>query len=171
MFGWQGILLTPAALDLGAAIDADPQTRETLAPKFAATLSKLGDIMQTVERSGNHLLTLINEVLDFAKIDAGSLSITMEPVKIDDIVAPTADQLRPMIEDKGLELKVKSASGVMLADGKRIQQVLINLPRHATKFPAPGTTPPPCRLPRDVLESRATDPGLRLPSNQLAPAL
>ncbi|WP_339819645.1 ATP-binding protein [Sulfitobacter dubius] len=158
---------TPAARDLGAAIDADPQTRETLAPKFAATLSKLGDIMQTVERSGNHLLTLINEVLDFAKIDAGSLSITMEPVKIDDIVAPTADQLRPMIEDKGLELKVKSASGVMLADGKRIQQVLINLLSNATKFSDQGTISLTCRIRGEVVEFRVTDSGIGIPENEL----
>merc|ERR1739841_10925 len=52
---------TPAAHDLRTAIEADPKTRETLAPKLSATMGKLSDIMQTVERSGNHLLTLINE--------------------------------------------------------------------------------------------------------------
>ena len=158
---------TPAARDLSTAIDADPQTRETLAPKLATTLGKLGDIMQTVERSGNHLLTLINEVLDFAKIDAGSLSITMEPVQIDDIVSPTVDQLRPMIEDKGLELKVKSATGVMLADGKRIQQILINLLSNATKFSDQGTISLTCRIRGEVVEFRVTDTGIGIPENEL----
>ncbi|KZX96603.1 hypothetical protein A3747_01110 [Sulfitobacter sp. HI0076] len=158
---------TPAARDLRTAIEADPKTRETLAPKLSATMGKLGDIMQTVERSGNHLLTLINEVLDFAKIDAGSLSIAMEPVQIDDIVTPTADQLRPMIEDKGLELNVKSATGVMLADGKRIQQVLINLLSNATKFSDQGTISLTCRIRGEVVEFRVTDSGIGIPENEL----
>ncbi|WP_339638533.1 ATP-binding protein [uncultured Sulfitobacter sp.] len=158
---------TPAARDLCTAIEADPKTRETLAPKLSATMGKLGDIMQTVERSGNHLLTLINEVLDFAKIDAGSLSIAMEPVQIDDIVTPTADQLRPMIEDKGLKLNVKSATGVMLADGKRIQQVLINLLSNATKFSDQGTISLTSRIRGEVVEFRVTDSGIGIPENEL----
>ena len=155
------------ARDLAAAIAAQSEGREVLEPKFAATMAKLSDTMQTVERSGNHLLTLINEVLDFAKIDAGSLSITMEPVEIDDIVTPTADQLRPMIEDKGLEFEVTSAEGIMVADGKRVQQVLINLLSNATKFSDRGQISLHSRIRDDVVEFRVTDSGIGIPEDQL----
>ena len=155
------------ARDLSEAIDAVPESRETLAPKLDATFAKLSDTMKTVERSGNHLLTLINEVLDYAKIDAGSLSIDMEPVAIDDIVTPTAEQLRPMIEDKGLELRVKSAEGTMLADGKRIQQVLINLLSNAVKFSDEGHISLVSRIRGEVVEFRVTDSGIGIPENEL----
>lgn len=155
------------ARDLAQAIDAHADTRAALAPKLDATLAKLGDTMQTVERSGNHLLTLINEVLDFAKIDAGSLSIDMEPVEIDDIVTPTADQLRPMIEDKGLQFHVTSTPGTMVADGKRVQQVLINLLSNATKFSDAGQITLHSQLRGDVVEFRVTDSGIGIPEDQL----
>ena len=91
----------------------------------------------------------------------------MEPVAIDDIVTPTAEQLRPMIEDKGLELRVKSAEGTMLADGKRIQQVLINLLSNAVKFSDEGHISLVSRIRGEVVEFRVTDSGIGIPENEL----
>lgn len=155
------------ARDLKEAVNTDPETRAAVAPKLDATFAKLAEIMETVERSGNHLLTLINEVLDFAKIDAGSLSIDMEPVEIDDIVTPTAEQMLPMVDDKGLELRVKSAKGVMLADGKRIQQILINLLSNAVKFSDEGHIALETRVRGEVVEFRVTDTGIGIPEDEL----
>ncbi len=157
----------PVARDLKAAIDAEPHMHRALAPKVDAIFAKLGDILKTVERSGNHLLTLINEVLEFAKIDSGRLSIEMAPVQIDEIVTPTAEQMRPMIEDKGLVLEVQSSSGVMLADGKRIQQVLINLLSNAVKFSDEGRISLDCRIRGEVVEFRVTDSGIGIPEHEL----
>ena len=155
------------ARELREAIEAQPETAAALTPKLDATFAKLGDTMQTVERSGNHLLTLINEVLDFAKIDAGSLSINMTSVEIDDIVISTAEQLRPMIEDKGLELRVNAAKGIMVADGKRIQQVLINLLSNALKFSDEGHISLVSRVRGEVVEFRVTDSGIGIPEDEL----
>ncbi|NUH65688.1 CHASE domain-containing protein [Sulfitobacter sp. S0837] len=155
------------ARDLQDAVHSDPQTNAALAPKLDAVFAKLGETMQTVERSGNHLLTLINEVLDFAKIDAGSLSIDMAPVKIDDIVTPSAEQLRPMIEDKGLKLHVASTKGTLLADGKRIQQILINLLSNAIKFSDQGEISLVSRVRGEVVEFRVTDNGIGIPEEEL----
>ncbi|MEX3316673.1 ATP-binding protein [Sulfitobacter sp. PS-8MA] len=158
---------TKVARELSDAIQADPQTSTALAPKLEATFAKLGETMQTVERSGNHLLTLINEVLDFAKIDAGSLSINMAPVKIDDIITPSAEQLRPMIEDKGLTLRVASTKGTLFADDKRIQQVLINLLSNAVKFSDQGEISLVSRVRGEVVEFRVTDNGIGIPEEEL----
>jgi PAS domain S-box-containing protein len=88
-------------------------------------------------RGGTHLLTLINEVLDIARIEAGHLSLSMEPVHALEIVELASELVRPLADRRGISLIIDHASGadvVVLADQQRLNQILLNLLSNAVKY-------------------------------------
>ena len=101
--------------------------------------AKLWSIM---DRSGQRLLALVDEILDFSRIEAGRTELTLETFQISDLVAWTDTMMRPAVQDKGLELEStcdESLAGEVVGDAGRIHQVLINLVGNAAKFTAEGT--------------------------------
>ncbi|NNK16008.1 MAG: ATPase, partial [Sulfitobacter sp.] len=129
----------PAYKKLLAEIETHPELTQEVEPKLDAMSDQIGKMMEAIERSGNHLFTLISEILDFAKIDSGTLSMDMEPATTCDIVEPVVEQMRPMVEHKGLRLEAQCAPLDLVGDSKRLQQVLINLIGNASKFTDDGT--------------------------------
>lgn len=94
-----------------------------------------------IAKGGRDLLTLINDILDLSKIEAGKLVFQREPVDLPELVQGVAAQLRPLAEKKGLELLLQVAPGspgVITSDGQRIEQVLKNLLSNAIKFTERG---------------------------------
>ena len=94
----------------------------------------------SVQASGKHLLALINDLLDLAKIESGKVDLTIEPVVGQAIVNETAASLRPLAEGKGLELEVAlPAEPVELETDRRVlSQILLNLGGNAIKFTDEG---------------------------------
>ncbi|MFN3228363.1 MAG: PAS domain-containing sensor histidine kinase [Asticcacaulis sp.] len=91
--------------------------------------------------SGQHLLSLINDILDMSKIEAGKMTMRFEPVNLEDIVGDTLRLLRTRAEKSGLELKNNVTDMPDIeADFRSIKQVLLNLVSNAVKFtPAGGS--------------------------------
>jgi CheY-like chemotaxis protein/nitrogen-specific signal transduction histidine kinase len=87
-------------------------------------------------RGGEHLLTLINEVLDIARIEAGHLSLSMEPVQALEIVDLAVELIRPLAAHRGIALNIDRATSefVVLADRQRLSQILLNLLSNAVKY-------------------------------------
>lgn len=86
-------------------------------------------------RGGRHLLALINEVLDVARIEAGALSLSPEPVAVSDIVRHAVDLIRPLANQRGLTIVVESLPDTyVLADRQRLNQILFNLLSNAVKY-------------------------------------
>ena len=88
-------------------------------------------------RGGTHLLTLINEVLDIARIEAGHLSLSMEPVHALEMIELASELVRPLAAQRGISLVIDQASGadiVVLADRQRLNQILLNLLSNAVKY-------------------------------------
>ncbi|MGH9144479.1 MAG: response regulator, partial [Vicinamibacterales bacterium] len=88
-------------------------------------------------RGGTHLLALINEVLDIARIEAGHLSLSMEPVRALEIVELACELVRPLAAQRGISLVIDRSGGVdvvVLADQQRLNQVLLNLLSNAVKY-------------------------------------
>lgn len=86
--------------------------------------------------SGQHLLALINDILDMSKIEAGKLDMNFEPVAIDDVVEDTLRLVRQRAEKSGLKLKVHLPSSLpeIEADYRALKQILLNLLTNAIKF-------------------------------------
>src|SRR3984957_9327969 len=110
---------------------------------FAQLLSMAGlavqqhDNVQQILKGGYHLLELINEVLDLARIEAGRLSMSPEPVRIRDAVKEAFDLVRPIASLQNITLSVDfSAYGerYVQADRQRLKQVLLNFLSNAIKF-------------------------------------
>jgi PAS domain S-box-containing protein len=94
-----------------------------------------------VQSSGKHLLSLINDLLDLAKIEAGSVELVLEPVACAPLVEEVTQTLRPAAQAKGLELllDVQGDALAVHADRRALQQILINLANNAVKFTTSGS--------------------------------
>jgi signal transduction histidine kinase len=89
--------------------------------------------------SGRHLLRMINDILDIAKIDAGRLTVELQPVEIADVVLAATDSIAPQVQAKGQTLRVSVPAGLVCwADPARLRQVCLNLLSNAVKFTAEG---------------------------------
>lgn len=98
--------------------------------------------MLAIQRSGNHLLSLINDILDLSRIEAGHLDLCSERVDLGDLIEGSADIVRPDISRRGLGFDVAvdaSVPGAVLGDGVRLRQVLVNLLSNAAKFTHEGS--------------------------------
>ncbi|WP_320045570.1 ATP-binding protein [uncultured Desulfobacter sp.] len=97
--------------------------------------------LATISQSGQHLLTLINDLLDLSKIEAGKLEIFPEPFKLATGLWTIADIIRVKAEQKGLTLSFDLSPRLpqaVLLDEKRLRQVLLNLLGNAVKFTDSG---------------------------------
>jgi PAS domain S-box-containing protein len=120
-------LRTPlnAVLGFGQLLEMeelDPESRES--------------VVQIV-KAGRHLLDLINEVLDISRIETGKLSLSLEPVALEDVAAETVEMVRPMAGERDIRLEVDRGpmkARYVLADRQRLKQVLLNLLSNAIKY-------------------------------------
>jgi PAS domain S-box-containing protein len=96
--------------------------------------------LTTVQTSAKHLLSLINDLLDLAKIDSGKVEIKYETIVCQTVVEEVAAALRPLAENKGLRFKVKTPKSSMRVESDRriLSQILINLTNNAIKFTDEG---------------------------------
>ena len=92
--------------------------------------------VQTILRAGEHLLALINEILDIARIEEGRLSLSPEPLVLSRAVADVLDLIRPLAKGREVEVRVGALDESLMvsADHQRLMQVLINLVTNAVKY-------------------------------------
>jgi signal transduction histidine kinase/DNA-binding NarL/FixJ family response regulator len=98
--------------------------------------------LDIINRSGAHLLSLINDVLDMAKIEAGRVAVENAGFDVPDLVRDLGNIIRASAEKKGLDFEVRQSPTVpryVIADQAKLRQVLINLLNNAVKFTAAGT--------------------------------
>ena len=98
-----------------------------------------GESVQQILRAGRHLLQLITELLDIARIDAGELALSIEPVSVAEIVHEALDLTRTLAADAGVTTTVSGdLSHYVRGDRQRVLQVLLNLVSNAVKYNRPG---------------------------------
>jgi len=90
--------------------------------------------------SGQHLLDLINDILDISKIEAGKMEFKLEALDLGEVIADAVETIRPALDDKKHHLKVSIEQGLppVRADRSRLRQVFLNLLSNAVKFTPPG---------------------------------
>jgi signal transduction histidine kinase/CheY-like chemotaxis protein len=118
-----------------------------------------------IAKGGQHLLELINEVLDIARIETGNLSLSAEPVLVADIVDDVLDLIEPLANQRNIRCSVGDGcdAGFVLADRQRLKQVLLNL----VKYNEPGgTVTISSNGDDDTVRIAVTDTGPGIPEDQ-----
>lgn len=113
----------------------------SLLRKEASLTESQLESLDIINRSGEHLLNLINDVLDMAKIEAGNVEIESVPLDLGALVRDITDLMHIRAQEKGLQLKVDQASKFpryIKGDETRLRQVLLNLVGNAIKFTQQG---------------------------------
>ena len=101
---------------------------------------KILEVLDRVQKSGRHLLGLINDVLDLSKIEAGQLVLSVSEYSFQDAVQSVVTSVESLAREKGLKLTVKVVPSLPVGRGdeRRIVQVLLNLVGNAIKFTESG---------------------------------
>lgn len=96
--------------------------------------------VQAARASADHMLGLVNDLLDFARIEAGKVELETAPVDVEALVQGVAELLSPKAHDKGLEIAwaVDASVPEIVADDGRLRQILFNLAGNAVKFTEKG---------------------------------
>ena len=125
--------------------------------------------LEDIQTSGKHLLRLINNVLDLAKIEAGRMELALADYSVHDTVESVRSTLRPLASEKGLEFVATVADDTPLAygDSGRITQCLMNLAGNSLKFTKAGRVEITVRTKGDLLVYQVADTGIGIPSDKL----
>jgi signal transduction histidine kinase len=129
------------------------------------------DALVRLGRSQAHLLRLINDVLNFAKLDAGQVRYAVADVPLDETLASLEPLVAPQVRAKGLTLTLRACGEPPLtarADPDKLQQVVLNVLANAIKFtPVGGTIAVECETSADRAYIRVGDTGVGIPPERL----
>jgi signal transduction histidine kinase len=126
--------------------------------------------LSLIDKNGQHLLTLINEILDMAKIEAGRLSLSPEPVNLYSLLEDVVESTASLAREKSLYLRidnVEQADVTLMLDYTRMRQVFINLIGNGTKFTETGGVSITCEKHASKVSVHFRDTGIGIPPNKL----
>lgn len=123
--------------------------------------------LETIHTSGRHLLSLINDILDLSKVEAGHMELVLEQCVVPELVAQTLSTLHPLAERSSIKLKLDSDDTTsIVVDAGKLKQILYNLLSNAIKFtPAGGTVTVSTRRVDDGMELTVADTGIGIASD------
>lgn len=125
--------------------------------------------LMMVRGSGQHLLALINEVLDISKIEAGQVEIHNEPFDLSESILQVVQTVTPQADKKGLRIETDGAAGLglIVGDRRRIEQIMLNLLSNAIKFTKSGDVRVAGRREGGRMIIRVTDSGIGIKPEDL----
>lgn len=129
--------------------------------------------VEAVRTSGRALLTLIDGILDFSRIEAGRLDLSAEPFDLRAVVEGVVELLAPRAQDKGIEIAIDVADDVpveFIGDADRIRQIVVNLAGNAIKFTNQGGVGVTIRWAAPDIVLAVSDTGSGIPEARI-PAL
>jgi PAS domain S-box-containing protein len=127
--------------------------------------------IKVIHRSGEYLLTLINDILDLSKIEAGKIEVYPVVVNFEEFITGITDLFRMRAQQKGIQFHYEVLSPLpagILADDKRLRQVLINLLGNAVKFTSQGSVTLKIGYHHDKLRFQVEDTGVGIAPDDLA---
>jgi signal transduction histidine kinase len=128
---------------------------------YGAVPDKARAALERVQSNGKHLLGLINDVLDLAKIEAGKLTLSLADYAMDGVVASVVAAMEALAAEKQLALTVDVPSDLPIGHGdeQRIRQVLLNLVSNAIKFTDAGEVTIRARASNGAFQVAVSDTG------------
>lgn len=141
-----------------------------LMERDATTPTDQQEKLRIILKSGMHLLTLINDVLEMAKIEANQVIIENQPFDIHETMADLVDIMSPRAMNKGLSMVVETAPDMpqwIIGDQQKLRQVLINLIGNALKFTEKGGITLRLTWHGDLLSVEVEDTGIGIPSEAM----
>jgi PAS domain S-box-containing protein len=124
-----------------------------------------------IRRSQTHLLGLINDVLNFARIETGHVNFTLQDLPADEVLAEVEPLIAPQVAARGVtyEHRCPAPVPVLHADPEKLRQILLNLLSNAVKFtPAGGRITLVCDEDAGVVRFRVEDTGIGIPADKLS---
>ena len=138
-------------------------------------LDKYAEYGGYIHQAGTHLLALMEDMLDLAKVEAGKLELQRTRFDLVELLDESARMMRPMVDGRGLKLQVYgTASTLMLtADRRRTKQMIVNLLSNAIKFTHPGGKVELAAqlMPDQSIAVTISDTGIGMTEEQIAVAL
>ncbi|MBE9563113.1 MAG: response regulator, partial [Proteobacteria bacterium] len=136
---------------------------------------------KTIYSAGNDLLTLINDILDLSKVEAGKVEVQWENISLNNLLTSIEQKFKPIANDKGVKFNFKIADNIpatLVTDGQRIKQIINNLLSNAFKFTSTGEVKLVVKYPNEIpvnidklelgktIAISVTDSGIGIPENK-----
>ncbi|MBF2009279.1 MAG: response regulator [Chlorogloeopsis fritschii C42_A2020_084] len=141
-----------------------------LRPQCGSLTQQQRNMVERIFNNGKHLLMLLNEVLDFSKLEAGKLNLNPEIFDLSQVVKATTAEMISLAEAKKLSVQVQSdlQNAVVFNDPLRVRQILINLLSNAIKFTESGSIGVDVKeLPNNYVEIAVWDTGIGIASSDI----
>jgi signal transduction histidine kinase len=139
---------------------------------YGELTARQDEALQRMQSSSGHLLELVNDILDLARIEAGRMPLHLEPVLLGPLVESVVDSVEPMARARGLDLRIEVPVDLpaLVTDRTRVKQVVLNLLSNAVKFTREGSVTLTARpLPSgDGVEVEVADTGIGIAPEALA---
>ena len=170
VLGYARILLNierlPAVNELQASIQSTPIDPDDIQTKLANVLGQVTLQSGKINESGVHLLTLITDILDFSKADAGEMKFDKQAIPVGALVGTVLDHFKGLAKEKNLQLSYQSNGETVFADEVRTKQILINLVGNALKFTDAGSVTIKTQQKENEIEFNVIDTGCGIPENE-----
>lgn len=124
---------------LNAIIGYSEMLQDVMTDEELDRVELAGDV-DKIRSAGKHLLSLINDILDLSKIEAGKMDLNIEAFNVDELIRDVIGTITPLAESRGNELRIQVAGeiGIVYSDVTKIRQILFNLLSNAAKFTQQG---------------------------------
>lgn len=131
---------------------------------------KQAEYIGHIRSSGEHLLLLINDILDLAKVEAGRETLDLIPVAVDEVCQSCLSLIQEQAAQKGLQVSswIDPAINTCIADERRLRQMLLNLMSNAIKFTPMGSVTLIVQSPPEGITFTVADTGIGIATEQIA---
>jgi len=125
--------------------------------------------LRMIQSSGRYLLSLINDILDLSKIEAGQFSANFESFNVKDVIEDILKTEAPLAESKGITLSSETAPEIeyIISDKQRVRQILLNLLNNAIKFTEKGFVGIECYADKKFIKVMVSDTGIGIRKEDL----
>lgn len=133
------------------------------------SVDKQHQYIQIIEKSGQRMLNLINDIIEISKIETGMVTIHQTPMKVSEVLEYVCDFFKPEIEEKGLQFNLSckiSKELIILTDRDKVLSILTNLLKNAIKFTQKGSIELHCQIENNNLNCTVKDTGIGIPDDK-----